>query len=438
MTKIFDVIQTLKNTSSRNEKVQILKQNQENHELKRFFQYALDPNIKFYIKKIPEYQKGTKEVPLSHSLDWALAQLTPIMNREKTGHAAIQCLVDIFEKLDSNTQYLLERVIEKTPDCGVQESTVNSVWKGLIADYPCMLASAYDEKLMGKLTYPVAVEVKADGMRFNAIVEGDEVTFFGRSGKEIRINYPIFKKEFVTLAQRIGAVNAVFDGELLVTDENLNVLDRQTGNGILNKCIQNKTSQEEVERIVAYLWDYIPYADFVPGGRCNMHNCDRYEVIVTNCDGLSRIRPIKRWIAQNHVDVLTFYNFVRDDGQEGIIIKTLDGVWEDKRSKNLIKMKAEMECELRVTGVAEGTGKYKGMVGALQCESEDGAIQVEVGTGMTDEQRKDLFTIPVGTIISVKYNARSKNKNGNESLSLPVFVEVRTDKEVADNSIDIK
>ena len=43
-----------------------------------------------------------------------------------------------------------------------------------------------------------------------------------------------------------------------------------------------------------------------------------------------------------------------------------------------------------------------------------------------------------GKIISVKYNARIKNTSGEESLFLPVFLEVRNDKEVADSSIKIK
>ena len=41
-------------------------------------------------------------------------------------------------------------------------------------------------------------------------------------------------------------------------------------------------------------------------------------------------------------------------------------------------------------------------------------------------------------IVAVKYNARITNKQGEESLFLPIFVEVREDKDVADSSKDIK
>ena len=64
---------------------------------------------------------------------------------------------------------------------------------------------------------------------------------------------------------------------------------------------------------------------------------------------------------------------------------------------------------------------------------------MRVGSGLTDEQRKDFFTSElIGKIVAVKYNARIKNKAGEESLFLPIFLEVREDKTEADSSKDIK
>jgi hypothetical protein len=40
--------------------------------------------------------------------------------------------------------------------------------------------------------------------------------------------------------------------------------------------------------------------------------------------------------------------------------------------------------------------------------------------------------------VAVKYNSRIKNKAGEESLFLPVFIELRDDKDVADKSKVIK
>jgi ATP-dependent DNA ligase len=132
------------------------------------------------------------------------------------------------------------------------------------------------------------------------------------------------------------------------------------------------------------------------------------------------------------------------DGQEGIILKDLNGEWENKRAKHQIKFKGELECDLEIVALEEGTGKYAGKLGAMVCRSrsEDGKVlTVSVGSGFNDDHRNNFWNIRdtlVGKIVAVKYNMRIKNKLGEESLFLPIFVEVRDDKDVADSLGSIK
>jgi hypothetical protein len=44
----------------------------------------------------------------------------------------------------------------------------------------------------------------------------------------------------------------------------------------------------------------------------------------------------------------------------------------------------------------------------------------------------------VDRIVAIKYNSRITNKQGEESLFLPVFIELREDKDGADSSKDVK
>jgi len=79
------------------------------------------------------------------------------------------------------------------------------------------------------------------------------------------------------------------------------------------------------------------------------------------------------------------------------------------------------------------------MLGAILCESADGIVKVSVGSGFTDAHRKNYWKENlVDRIVAVKYNSRIKNKAGEDSLFLPVFVELRDDKDEADSSKDIK
>jgi ATP-dependent DNA ligase len=127
------------------------------------------------------------------------------------------------------------------------------------------------------------------------------------------------------------------------------------------------------------------------------------------------------------------YRHKLDDGEEGLVLKDPKGPWEDKRVKHQVKMKAELEADLRVTGLVPGTGKYKGKIGSLMVESADGDVKSAVGTGLDDDERALDPKEFLGKIVAVKYNALiTDKKTGQKSLFLPVFVEIRDDKTVAD------
>ena len=109
-----------------------------------------------------------------------------------------------------------------------------------------------------------------------------------------------------------------------------------------------------------------------------------------------------------------------------------------------MKFKGELECDLQIVDVQEGTGKYVGMLGAIVCQSgsDDGkTVTVSVGSGFSDDHRINLWNIRnelLGKIVALKYNSRIKNKQGGDSLFLPIFLEIREDKTDVDNYKEIK
>jgi hypothetical protein len=72
-------------------------------------------------------------------------------------------------------------------------------------------------------------------------------------------------------------------------------------------------------------------------------------------------------------------------------------------------------------------------------QSSDAKVNVSVGTGLTDDMRSTLKEKDVlDKIVTIKYNSRISNKQGEDSLFLPVFLEIRQDKSKADSSSKIK
>ena len=441
MSQIYTIFEQLASDNSRLAKEAILIKNKNNELLKRVFHLALDPFIQFYIRKIPEYKKNTNGA----SLDVALQQLDFLSMRVLTGNAGISHLQTILESVNHEDAKIIERIIAKDMRCGVSEATVNKIWPGVVSTYPIMLASGYDQKLVDKISFPAYVQLKLDGMRFNAITRGNTVEFRSRNGKTLSIPNQSFSVPFLKMAEHYGQ-DMVFDGELLIADYAGKPVNRQTGNGILSKAIKGTMSMEESENVRATLWDAIPLSSFQAGKDTEPYNIRLAKLSNSISHVKGQFNQFRHYIelvwnkeVNNLYSAKVIFEKFLAEGQEGTILKSKTGIWEDKRSKEQIKFKGELECELVVVDWEEGTGKNKGRLGALVCESSDSVIRVNVGSGYSDEQRDEYtHSKVIGKIVTVKYNARIKDKSGVESLFLPVFIELREDKDVADSSKKVK
>jgi hypothetical protein len=429
---INSILETLAGNASRNFKIELLESNKDNELLREVIRLALDPFTQFYIRKIPKYTcDGTNA-----TIEAILPALYDLSSRNVTGNAAIEYLRMLLTSLTPDDAKVLERIIQKDLKCGVQASTANAVWLGLIPEYPCMLCSPFEQKLVDKIKFPAYVQLKMDGMRFNAIVRDGVCEFRSRNGKEIQLLGHL-EQDFIAMA---GDVDCVFDGELLVQSADGAICDRQTGNGILNKANKGTISEGEAAQVRATVWDIIPYILFETG-QCATPYSKRIESLslLIQKHNPAKVKLVQTDLVPDMTTATSMFESYLAAGQEGIILKDANSIWENKRSKTQIKFKGELECDLKIVAVEEGTGKYAGMLGAIQCESADGLVKVSVGSGFSDQQRKDLWKQNlVDVVAAIKYNMRIKNKAGEESLFLPIVLEIRDDKTEADHSKDIK
>jgi ATP-dependent DNA ligase len=446
MVEVFDILTQLELRNSRLFKESVLEKNKDNYLLKRVLIAALDPYTQYYQRKIPKY-KQREDQPIK-SLEWALEGLKTLTNRMYTGNAAIEQLQRILSSVTEDNAEVIKRVVTKDLKCGVSIATVNKIFgKKFIETYPCMLASAFNQKAFEAIKYPALVQTKMDGMRANIIIDGEGIVDVrSRNGKQISLSghFDEFVKNVFykspTLANLDVFHGAVLDGELLVLDENdLYILDRKTGNGILNKAVKGTISPEETARVRFECWDMIPLEDFKKG-ICDIPYFDRVAVLEERMEGIYNVQEkhlisiLETKTVGNYADCEEIFNEALAEGEEGIIVKNGDSPWENKRSKYQVKMKAELEADLLVEGFLEGSGKYEGLVGSLSCTTKDGSLKVNVGSGLSDEDRKKDPAEYIGKIISVKYNEKIKDKNSEHwSLFLPIFQELRLDKTIPDN-----
>tara|TARA_B100001245_G_scaffold81654_1_gene58601 strand:+ start:7013 stop:8356 length:1344 start_codon:yes stop_codon:yes gene_type:complete len=445
--KVSDILKALESDNSRLAKEAILEENKDNETLKRVLRAALDPYTQYHQRKIPEYDRNSI-TRATMDLDWALDQLFILTSREKTGNEAINYLSNLLGRIEEDDAMVIKRVVTKDLKCGVQIATVNKIFgKKFIETYPCMLASAFNQKSFENIKYPALIQTKMDGMRANVIIDKEGgVDVRSRNGKQISLDghfdafvMQIFYKSS-TLEDLSHFHGAVLDGELIVLDENEEkILDRKTGNGILNKAVKGTISKEETKRVRLWCWDMIPLEDFKKGF-CAIPYYDRLDVLkermdaVYNAQDKHLVMILPAAPVDNYEQCEAVFQEALADGEEGVIVKNGDSPWENKRSKYQVKMKAELEADLLVEGVTNGTGKNDGLIGALECTSKDGTLKVRVGSGLTDEDRKRDPDEFIGKIVSVKYNEKIQDKNSSVSrLFLPIFQELRLDKSEADN-----
>lgn len=422
------------NNSSNFKKAEVLAR-QDDEMLQRLFFMALDPFTNYWIRKIPDYNWSEFGSSDTLDLDMALDELKLLSNRTYTGHAGVAHLKDILERMENHDDcYVIEKIIGGDFKCGVGTTIVNKTWPGLIFEFPCMLASQFDKKLADKFTFPARADLKMDGMRFCAIVKNGSVTFHSRSGKQFDF---LGNLEYEFL-QASNGCDVVYDGEIWIDDGLGKPLPRKIGNGICTKALKNTISEKEAESVRVTLWDRIPYEKWQAGLDTTALKV-RSEILEAEIKPFDKIHMIEAHVVNNLEEAQVVFNDYLVQNEEGIILKQFNSPWEDKRSKNQLKFKAELDADLLCIGWEYGKGKNANKVGNLILTTSDGLIETSCGSGMTDVDREKDGDWYVGKIIEIVYNERIKSSGSKkESLFLPIFQTVREDKTVANSSGELK
>ncbi len=73
------------------------------------------------------------------------------------------------------------------------------------------------------------------------------------------------------------------------------------------------------------------------------------------------------------------------------------------------------------------------------CKDLSGEYEVKVGSGFTEQDLIELSRNPddiIGKVVAIQYNVPIEDKNGNKSLFLPRFIEVRNDKSEPESLVE--
>lgn len=344
---------------------------------------------------------------------------------------------------------MLAKVLTKRVNIGIGAKLINkAVGKALVPDPSLMLAED-DEAQITK--WPnIVIEEKYDGVRVIAIVKGDEVSYFTRSFNEL----PQRCLQKITSEIRL-LLNGIdvpqpgifFDGEL--TDSN-----RKSVSGKVTQMLKGNPADSIGDDMLYNIFDVEEVQVLESGKGVNpfyrrrqlletMFKSNKWDLIVDRLIEqknekveLTSLVLANSITTDDHSLIHKTYKELVDVGGEGVIVKSPDHLYECKRSKSWIKIKEVNDCDLIIKGWYPGEGKREGFIGGLICEDLSGKVQVKVGSGFTEEDLKTLSQDPdglVGKIVACQYNVVINDKSGGWSLFLPRFIEVRHDKDGADD-----
>jgi DNA ligase-1 len=451
---IKEIFNEIANESSTLKKTELVTKYSDNELFKRVLYMANSKRVKFFIKQIPECQNLLVPIEENYSessLIWGLDQLERLMSREKTGHEAINFLKNVLETVHPDAAYIIERVIEKDCKIGYGTRMINKVFPDLIEKTGYMGCKPYTKEGILKLLAkgPCFSQEKMDGRYMNAVVQGGELDPESRQGEPTILEDNVMFEELRSLS------DCVLNGELTMVG-----YPRYISNGIISSLISISAKRSEgkdvtkelakfeskhlpfkdaLSRIRFTAWDMLTLDEYF-NRKCKRPYHIRLRDLTLTLNGtktrayqtLSVVETKTVFTLQDVMD--HFDEVVARDG-EGTVVKSMDGVWADTKPAYQIKVKKEINLDLRVIGFNYGTKGTKNefVISSINVKSEDDKLYTTPG-GM-DEDMMDYVTENqdklMNSIIEIKCSGLSQDSKGNYSTLHPRFCKLRDDKYTA-------
>jgi DNA ligase 1 len=256
-----------------------------------------------------------------------------------------------------------------------------------------MLAASFDKR-KDKVTYPVDVQPKLDGVRCLAYWEGDSVKLMSRGGKQWNCCQHIIEE-----LERILPKGTVLDGELYIHGATFQEITKLV-----------KKLRPESVNVQFHVYD-IPRAEYwtpafgkvVWDNRKNELNDFAHKCVTA--DSCKSVKVVRTHIADDENDVYQLQSYFLEEGYEGAIVRERDGEYKfGYRSNKLLKVKNFMDEEYEIMDFTTGVGRFEGSI-VWMCETKDGQPFKVVPQGTMEERQETYQNADkhIGKLLKVKF-----------------------------------
>lgn len=415
---------TLREISSTNEKIEFLRKLAGNNLIESMLKLALDNSLvtnlasKKLSKKLKNKFEGTSLIPYSDPRNSIFSLIDYVVSEECSGTDVdiyrVQQFLNNYSEEESN---LLIDFLIKKPRIGVSSANANKAIPGVVVDFVPMAAYNISKVKIDEAEDLYYATMKLDGHRCLIKVENGIKTAYSRNGKVIKnIN------EFLS---RFNLPDGyIFDGELLATGTFEHSKDRFTATSVL----LNSDAEINPLDIQYNIFDVLPIEEFY-SSKSKLKYKDRRAFLNTLRDSdYYIVIPVLGKFKLADIELNLLFEKVIAEGNEGLMLNNENGLYQCKRTKDILKLKSDYDVDLRCVDVLEGQGKFANTTGSLAVEYKGNIVKVP---SMSDDLREYFWNNKneiIGKIITVKYCEETKNKEGQFSLRFPRFIAIRDDK----------
>lgn len=443
MRNVADIVKLIGQTSSSNDKLALLKKYEHVPGLKEILRFIYNPYCKTGISSA-KLNKALDAMPRSAGFGQVTWQeAIKYFSTHQTGSDRDLAFARSFiwhseREYGNDAMRLACAIVTQDLKIGVTATSLNKVYgASFIPKTGCMLGTLFGDVPPHKVQWPCVVTEKLDGIRRVLVKENGVCRFYSRSG---HVDEGLVEIE--AEAKRLPD-NFMYDGELLaIGDFKDSIAQRQATNSIAN-------SKGRKTGLTFNVFDMVPVEDFYNGickipaaerklrlGATMMDESiqlldERWAQLIAcfgEAEDMKFIRPVSiLGVVKNIDEVTPIVEQIWARGGEGVMLNTVSGPYEIKRSKNLLKVKHTEEYVLPVVNFIEGTGKFEDSLGALVVLYTDKCGRksyLGVGSGFTDAQRQHIWKhqdMYIGRNVEIECFGESTNAAGTTSLNCPIF-----------------
>jgi bifunctional non-homologous end joining protein LigD len=306
-----------------------------------------------------------------------------------------------------------------------------------------MLATSIEESFDGP---DWLFEIKWDGYRAVAFIADGKVRLVSRNQNELTPRYP----ELKDLPQSVNAKNAILDGEVVALDEqgrpSFSLMQQRTGfrpggkRGPVNAAVPVLYYAFDLLYLDGYDWRKVPLEA----------RKEKLKSIIVPGDAL-------RYSDHSAEKGKALFDLARDKGLEGIVAKKRECPYQERRSRDWLKIKIRRRVECVIGGYTqpEGSRAHFGSIVLGLYDGQGRLIHVgQAGSGFTQkslaeiwqllkkretktkpfygevEALREVFWIKPDLVAEIEYTewTEGASRGSGPKLRAPVFLGLRDDK----------